>query len=98
MNITQSFGHALKDARTVKNLTQEDFSQVSSRTYVSSLERGIYAPTLAKIDSLANRIGIHPLTLISMAYLLENPKIDRIKLFEQVQLELNELQPRKEQA
>lgn len=92
MNITLAFGHALKRARAFKNLTQEDFSQVSSRTYVSTLERGIYAPTLAKIDSLANRIGIHPLTLISMAYLLENPEIDSIKLFEQVQLELNNLQ------
>lgn len=95
MNITLAFGHALKRARAFKNLTQEDFSQVSSRTYVSTLERGIYAPTLAKIDSLANRIGIHPLTLISMAYLLENPEIDSIKLFEQVQLELNDLQLRK---
>ena len=92
MNITLAFGHALKRARAFKNLTQEDFSQVSSRTYVSTLERGVYAPTLAKIDSLANRIGIHPLTLISMAYLLENPEIDSIKLFEQVQLELNNLQ------
>jgi transcriptional regulator with XRE-family HTH domain len=94
MNITLAFGHALKRARALKNLTQEDFSQVSSRTYVSTLERGIYAPTLAKIDSLANRIGIHPLTLISMAYLLENPKLDRIELLEQVQSELNDLLPK----
>lgn len=41
---------------------------VSSRTYVSSLERGIKVPTLSKIDELASVMGIHPLTLLTLAY------------------------------
>jgi transcriptional regulator with XRE-family HTH domain len=56
-------------ARKSSGLTQEDFSTVSSRTYLSSLERGIKSPTISKIDELASVIGVHPLTLIALAYL-----------------------------
>ncbi len=59
---------ALKAARTARGLTQEDFGVVSSRTYVSTLERGIQSPTLAKIEQLAHTLGMHPLTLLNMAY------------------------------
>jgi len=50
-------------------MTQEAFSIVSSRTYLSSLERGIKAPTITKIDEIAAVIGVHPLSLIAYAYL-----------------------------
>ncbi|MDB5779697.1 MAG: hypothetical protein JWP93_2062, partial [Polaromonas sp.] len=40
-----NFPAALKDARTSLGLAQEAFSLASSRTYVSSLERGIKSPT-----------------------------------------------------
>ena len=43
MELKQSFGQALRILRTSRHLTQEDFSQVSSRTYLSSLERGLLA-------------------------------------------------------
>ena len=42
---------------------------VSSRTYVSNLERGIKVPTIRKVDSLATVLGIHPLTLLALSYL-----------------------------
>lgn len=64
-----NFPAALKDARTSLGLAQEAFSLASSRTYVSSLERGIKSPTLSKIDTLADVLGIHPLTLLTLAYL-----------------------------
>ncbi|MFC3458975.1 helix-turn-helix domain-containing protein [Massilia haematophila] len=48
---------------------QEDFSEVSSRTYLSSLERGMKAPTITKVDQIATVIGVHPLSLIAYAYL-----------------------------
>ena len=66
---TNNFPAALKDARTSLGLAQEAFSLASSRTYVSSLERGIKSPTLSKIDTLADVLGIHPLTLLTLAYL-----------------------------
>jgi transcriptional regulator with XRE-family HTH domain len=75
MEIKEAFGQALKQARLAKGLTQEDFSNVSSRTYISRLERAIFSPTLEKIDQLATHLGIHPLTLITLCYLrLENNK------------------------
>lgn len=54
--------------RLAKRLSQEDFSLVSSRTYVSALERGIYSPTLAKVDQLAEVLGVHPLALLTLSY------------------------------
>jgi len=64
-----SFSTALKETRRALSITQEDFGLISSRTYVSSLERGKKAPTLTKVDQLASVMGIHPLTLLTMSYL-----------------------------
>ena len=62
------FGQALRRARKARGMTQEDFSTSSSRTYVSMLERGERSPTLAKINELSETLGIHPLTLLALAY------------------------------
>lgn len=72
MEPRQAFGQALKRLRSSKNLTQEDFSQVSSRTYLSTLERGLKSPTLEKIEELASVIGVHPMTLLASSYLLRD--------------------------
>ncbi len=64
-----AFAKALKNARKSRELTQEDFSDVSSRTYLSSLERGQKSPTLDKLQTLAQTIGIHCLSLIALTYL-----------------------------
>lgn len=68
MNINQAFGFALKQLRNHYQLTQEDFSEVSSRTYISSLERGLKSPTIEKIDELATVIGVHPALMLLLAY------------------------------
>ncbi|PKO77725.1 MAG: XRE family transcriptional regulator [Betaproteobacteria bacterium HGW-Betaproteobacteria-15] len=62
------FSRALKRARSATGRTQEDFDVVSSRTYVSTLERGGKSPTLQKVDALAHVLGLHPLTLLTLAY------------------------------
>ena len=84
MDIKQSFAAALKLVRKTRKLTQEDFSSISSRTYVSTLERGLYTPTVEKVDSLAGTIGIHPLTLLCLTYMikadLSNPETLLIKV------------------
>ena len=69
MALLKRFGIGLQRARKSRDLTQEDFSDVSSRTYLSSLERGIKAPTIKKLDEIATVIGVHPLSLIAYAYL-----------------------------
>ena len=69
MELSTAFGLALKQIRKRKGLTQEDFSSISSRTYLSTLERGIKAPTIEKLDQLAGVLSIHPLTLLAATYL-----------------------------
>lgn len=68
MDIKQAFAKALRDTRKIRQLTQEDFSVVSSRTYLSTLERGLKSPTLDKIQSLSKVLEIHPLTLLVLAF------------------------------
>lgn len=62
MAIKEAFGAALKARRLEQGLTQEDFSDVSSRTYLSTLERGRKCPTLEKVSDLACVLQVHPLT------------------------------------
>jgi len=68
MDIKKGFASALKKIRKAKKLTQEDFSDSSSRTYLSILERGLKSPTLEKVDALAKTLEVHPLTLLTVAY------------------------------
>lgn len=69
MDIQQALGKAIKTIRTSKGLSQEYFSDVSSRTYLSVLENGKKRPTIEKINTLANAMGVHPLTLLTLAYM-----------------------------
>lgn len=63
------FGDALKQLRAITKVTQEDFGLVSSRTYISTIERGLKSPTLGKVEALAGVLGIHPLALLAVAYM-----------------------------
>ena len=68
MDINLSFGKALKLIRKKRGLTQEDFSDVSSRTYMSTLERGMKTITLEKLEDIAGVLGVHPITILLMTY------------------------------
>ena len=68
MEHRKGFATALRQLRTSKGLTQEDFSDVSSRTYLSSLERCMKSPTLEKVEELSGVMGVHPATLLILAY------------------------------
>ncbi len=68
-------------------MSQEAFSGVSSRTYMSTLERDLKSPTLSKLAELCNVMEIHPLTLLTLAYADDSPhKAD--ELLAQVRREL----------
>lgn len=87
MDIRKAFGNSLKVARKAKGLSQEDFSIASSRTYLSSLERGLKSPTLDKIDALAERMAIHPLTLVTLSYLCLQNETDPSDLLDHIKSE-----------
>ena len=90
MNTKYAFALALKKVRTAKKLTQEDFSDISSRTYLSTLERGLKSPTLDKLDALAGAMKIHPVTLILLTYLELEEHLNKIELIELVKNQLSE--------
>lgn len=82
------FAAGLKKTRNAQGLSQEDFGLVSSRTYVSSLERGLKSPTLNKVDDLADTLGVHPLTLLVMSYLEKSSQAAASDLLEKVLVEV----------
>ncbi|CAI8759837.1 Helix-turn-helix protein [Pseudomonas zeae] len=74
-----------------QGLTQEDFSSRSSRTYISTLERGLYAPTIEKVDDIAEMLGTHPITLMVGSYALKDNRTVA-KVLEEVIAELERLE------
>lgn len=87
MDLQTAFGQALKRHRRDKGLSQEAFSDVSSRTYMSELERGLKNPTLDKIVEISSTMGIHPLTLLTDCFLIKD-HIDIEQVFARVSHEL----------
>lgn len=85
---SSSFGKALRAARRARGLPQEEFDQVSSRTYISALERGIKQPTIVKVDQLAGILGLHPLTLFALSYAGQSSPADVRRLLERVRREV----------
>ena len=80
-------GQAIKTVRAVRGLSQEAFSDVSSRTYLSTLERGLKSPTLSKLAELCEVMQVHPLTLLTLAYAGDASQADQ--LLAQVRRELH---------
>lgn len=83
MNLRHALAIALVTARKSRNLTQEEFGIVSSRTYLSALERGLKSPTIDKLEDIASVMGVHPASLLLLASGIkagkfESATIDRV--------------------
>ena len=89
MELREAFAIALRNSRIRHGLTQEDFGIVSSRTYLSTLERGLKNVTLEKASELAHRIGVHPLTLLFESFLILDSDTDFNSLLERIRCEIN---------
>ncbi|HDL6904391.1 TPA: helix-turn-helix transcriptional regulator [Yersinia enterocolitica] len=88
MTAKYSFATALKTVRKARGLSQEAFSDVSSRTYMSTLERDLKSPTLKKLEELCEVLEVHPLTLLTLAY-AEGSKQQADQLLAQVRQEFD---------
>lgn len=88
MELNDAFAEALRSMRQRRGLTQEDFVMVTSRAYMSLLERGLRCPTLEKIEELASVMQIHPISLIVECYLNRDPDIDLKEIFKMVRTDL----------
>lgn len=84
MNLRQSLATAIRTVRKYKGLTQEDFGVVSSRTYLSSLERGLKSPTVDKLEEIAGVLDVHPATILLMAYAIQVQPLDREGLINEI--------------
>lgn len=91
MELNLAFGQALRKTRTSRGLTQEDFSDVSSRTYMSSLERGLKSPTLDKLVDIAARMDVHPVSLLTEAFLLADDGTSIDSLLSRIRQDLGRL-------
>lgn len=91
MGYPSDFAKALRQARKARGLTQEDFSDTSSRTYVSMLERGVRSPTIAKINELCETLEIQPLTLLTLTYCVSHRAADLRRLLADVERELSQI-------
>lgn len=65
------FGLALRERRLAAGLSQERLADNSElhRTYVSQLERGLKAPSLAAIEAIAAALRVAPHVLVRDAEL-----------------------------
>ena len=90
MAAKHTLSEALKTIRHARGLSQEDFSNVSSRTYMSTLERDLKSPTLNKLAELCDVMEVHPLTLLTLAYAGKNPNRADL-LLAQVRRELEDV-------
>lgn len=86
-----SFARALRAVRSAKLLSQEDFALVSSRTHISALERGIKKPTIGKVEELSAVCGVHPLTLLVLAYCRSGRRSEVEQVLSKVRSEIDGL-------
>jgi transcriptional regulator with XRE-family HTH domain len=91
IQLLERFGAGLQKARKSLGLTQEDFSVVLSRIYLSTLERGMKSSTLSKIEDLASVIGVHPLSLLALAYLPEKQQ-ERDEMCARIRADIDSLE------
>lgn len=91
MDIKDAFAAALKQVRNARGLTQEAFSEVSSRTYISTLERGLKSPTLEKIEDLSKAMEINPLSLLALTYLLQAGDSNLVQTLQKIKDDLDEI-------
>lgn len=66
MDIREIFALNLRTLRHAKGLSQEELAHRANvhRTYVSSLERCVYSPTIDMVDSLAQILGVDAFELL----------------------------------
>ena len=62
------FGRALQQLRAARSLTQEDMLLATSRRHMSRIEQGHQMPSIRVVESLAENLRLHPLSLLAAAY------------------------------
>ena len=66
MDMRRIVGQNLRRIRTEKGLSQEELALRAGidRTYISSLERGVYSATVTMVGKIADVLGVEPAELL----------------------------------
>lgn len=66
MNIREIFALNLRTLRNARGLSQEELAHRANihRTYISSLERCVYSPTIDMVDGIAQILGVEAFELL----------------------------------
>jgi transcriptional regulator with XRE-family HTH domain len=66
MDIRAVFARNLRRLRNERGMTQEQlaFAAEMDRTYISSLERGVYSATITMVAKLAEVFGVEPSSML----------------------------------
>lgn len=91
MTLKASFASVLRSLRSKRNITQRDFADTTSRTYLSKLELGKSSITLDKLEQVSERLGVSPLTLMTLT-LSEDTGESAVDLISKLSAELADLQ------
>lgn len=66
MTLKSSFANVLRAMRGMRNITQREFADTTSRTYLSKLEAGRSSITLDKLEQLSVRLNLSPLAILTL--------------------------------
>lgn len=66
MTLKTAIAAVLEAIRKARAISQNNLAEVSSRTYVSKLERGQSSPTLEMMSTLSSPLGLSPLALVTL--------------------------------
>ena len=66
MTLKSSFANVLRAMRGMRNITQREFADTTSRTYLSKLEAGRSSITLDKLEQLSERLNLSSLAILTL--------------------------------
>ena len=67
MEIREVLAHNLRRLRTLRDMSQEELAHRADidRTYISALERSVYAASIDVVDRLARALGVDSAELLT---------------------------------
>lgn len=67
--LKEPFGKVVRQLRKDRGISQEalSFESGMDRSYLSEIERGLFAPSLGAIEALADALGVRPSELVRLA-------------------------------
>lgn len=91
MDIVKALGRAFRDIRTRKEIVQEFFGDISNRRHISRLENGTINVTVAYLDKVSVAMDVHPLTVLTLAYMNKDESKSYQELQKVIQSELSQI-------